>query len=339
MQSLKSFFQLSASPNSFQHQPVQTVEEFRDNLESRFQFSSLLRLDQFQWKLHPNQKHSNYLLAGGAALNAVQVEAKLTEESDLDIFVLAGHPDDLELQREAATQNGQDQSLPTYYLVTQAGLLNFSGATPVPEVDRLQRLAAFRLCQHLASVRPRGEVWFGVKNQCIHVWVKGLKRPIQIVLIPDSNKYEDILGNFDQSACAWGYDGTELWCTFEAVSDLMCGTNSVNIERYNRLTFYNPDKNLLGLARRIRKMVQKGFKTAFKEIDWCNRDLYPDATEEEQRRTAAHPFYTSNALEWNRKLLPDFHLTMDVERVYVVQFARPEESQGKFRGVWGKDKK
>lgn len=313
---LHSYFDIDHHGDSFlpAHAAVATVSEFVTNLNQRLHYS-LLRMEQFEWTINtahieefketykntlwyqvmthqyeeavdldPNmwQLEANhcghYLLAGGAALNAIQRNAETSASSDLDFFILG-------------------------------------------ETDMIQRVAAWHLCHHFTQGRGPNDVYFGKRGNVILVWIRGVPRQIQLVLLPDCRTYADVLLHFDQSCCEWGYDGADVWCTSAALEAMRTGVTVTNLAKFNRFKHYSPDLSHMHLARRLRKMEAKGFSTSFPDLDFHNARLYPDA--------AARPFPTFDNFQMDKTLLETAyecnHVTINVKYIRYKDFVQLAE--------------
>ena len=294
------FFQLPESERqNFApgHQPVKTQEEFINNLNKRYQCEKLnldklqwkttetdkltdleenmktnkkrwgfhsFFFDKLKWKTDPQQPYSDYLLCGGSALNAMHAELGYETSASSDLDIFV-----------------------------------------LGNNDESARCAAFRLVQHFAKLCTVNswDILFAEKGNLIYVWLNGLPRVIQIVILPDCKTYDDVLNNFDQSCCGWGYDGKQVWCSQEALNSMRTGINITNEIKYNRLSHYNPDKSNIVFARRIRKMVQRGFQTSFPALDFMNKQLYPDLSPEEIQLQQVLPVFEKENFKENQKLI------------------------------------
>jgi hypothetical protein len=192
--------------------------------------------------------------------------------------------------------------------------------------DKMQKAAALRLCEYLAKDRAQ-EIYFAQKGSIIYVWIKGLLRPIQLIILPDCRTPADVLCNFDQSCCGFGYDGQEVWCTDETVEALRSGTNVSNMEKYHRLAHYNPDKSNLTFVRRCRKMEAKGFQTVFfSEIDFRDYTLFPDVPIQEM----IFPIFEAGKFQENCKRLQEeygcSHVTTIPKNIRFKEFITNEGS-------------
>jgi len=156
--------------------------------------------------------------------------------------------------------------------------------------DDIQMCAAIYLLHHLYRSFPEGYVDFVCNRSVVTVRIRD-KHPLQIILLPDARNYNDVLFEFDQSCCSVGFDGDRVFATRDAIQAFRTGINQVNVEKYYRLAHYNADKSDLTFARRIRKMMRKGFEIGF-DVEatslklqpkfWLDVTKYPDIPREEQ---------------------------------------------------------
>ena len=257
------------------HSTVGSLADFRANLDRRF-----------GWALTGLEAHlqaagagaPRFLLAGGAALNAVhQWDERLgTAASDLDVFVLEGSGDAAQLKE------AQD-----WYREQQARSALCVRDLEFPTTPRcVQRVNLARLCERLHAAFPPGDVLFANKKHVVMVWIKDVAHPIQLIPLPRNANATDLLRRFDQSCCGWAYDGAALWCTPQALEAMRTGINYANYNRFRRMKLYDSATSAARFVSRVRKMERKGFETRFKGVlprgpdgarfDHTDTDAFPE---------------------------------------------------------------
>lgn len=202
------------------------------------------------------------------------------------------------------------------------------------ESDEAQERNCRALLQHLGSLAPvcSGKVWFANLFNVICVWYENVSCTIQIIRLPDCKTVTDVICNFDQTCCQWGYTGDRVWCTLEAISSLATSTNRANKDLFNRLAHYNPDKTGLKFARRMRKMEARGFHTTldneqpgsntFSLLGQAFRDtrLFPDVPGNIVPRPIFQPGHTTINKELLHEACGMTHLTMKWEHARMTCF-------------------
>ena len=271
-----------------QHIPVLSKDQFLSNLNNRFNWN-ILKLDQFDWG-----------------------RSKSFSPYSSSLYLLAG----------GAPLNCMHVS---NYISssTQSDLDIFV----LGNTEEEQTEAAQKFCNYLAHNREPGEIFFGKKENLIYIWIKNLEHPIQLICIPESKTYEDIICNFDQSCCEWAYDGQEVWCTQGAIQSMITGINVPNFEKYSKLSHYNPLKTNNTFARRIQKMKQKGFSTKVPNMELSSIYQQKEEDEQEDKKEILFPIFKLEEQETNLKLLKEAYgitfLTTKPEELYFSTFFLP----------------
>ncbi|AYV86576.1 MAG: hypothetical protein Sylvanvirus3_30 [Sylvanvirus sp.] len=328
------------------HQGAPNLEAFRQNLTSRYLnlngqngIVPVLKLENLPWRKDEKQIDADFVLAGGSVLNALHQSNKFEDafsSSDLDFFII-GESD--EAQRESARrliEHFEKVAKDNASLQTGVNTSNGSSWSFWPSSSSTSNRAPLpRIEQHVSnsSDSSHSDIWFANKGSVVQIWMKGMTRVIQIIMLPDVKLYSDILNNFDQSCCSFAYDGQSVWSTPSGLEAMQTGVNVSNEERYNRLHHYNVKKSKCNFYARMRKMEARGFETKFKTNDFRNMSVEDEryvGTEEGNKSLNKWPLFESRAHFHNLALLIWLgytHPTPSAKQVQLMTF-REDNRQG-----------